>query len=110
MGVTIKDAAVVTLLFFGVGVELLCCLGVMVMDNVYDRLHFTAPATTLGPCAIAGAVILEESLSQAGVKALLVAGALLVSNPVLTHATARAGRIRKHGSFLPREEEAPGET
>ena len=107
---TIMEVAVVTLLVFGVGVELLCCLGVMVMDNVYDRLHFTAPATTLGSCAIAVAVILEESFSQAGVKALLVAFALLVSNPVLTHATARASRIRKHGSFIPREEEAPGET
>ncbi|MBA2425760.1 MAG: monovalent cation/H(+) antiporter subunit G [Actinobacteria bacterium] len=99
-----RTIAVAVLLMLGVGVELLACLGVMVMTSAYDRLHFTAPATTIGPLAIAAAVIIEESLSTAGVKAILIAGLLLVVNPVLTHATARAGGIRTHGDFMTLED------
>ena len=35
------------------------------------------------------------ALDQAGVKALLTAGLLIVAGPVLTHATARAMSIRQ---------------
>jgi monovalent cation/proton antiporter MnhG/PhaG subunit len=94
-----RAVAVAVLLIVGVGVELACCLGVLVMRDAYDKLHYTAPATTVGSLAIALAVVVEESLSQAGIKALLVFGALLVANPVLTHATARAARVRQYGRW-----------
>jgi multicomponent Na+:H+ antiporter subunit G len=93
------------LLVAGVGVTLASCVGVLVMRDAYDRLHYTAPATTIAPIAIAAAIVLEESFSAAGVKALLVALVLLVTNPVLTHATARAARIRKFGEWTVQEGE-----
>ena len=68
-----RDLAVVVLLVLGVGVTLLSCAGVLVMRNPYDRLHYTAPAAVLAPVAIAAAVVLEERLSAAGIKAVLVA-------------------------------------
>ena len=102
------DLAVAALLVVGVGVTLFSCLGVLAMRDVYDRLHYTAPATAVAPVAIAAAVILEERLSAAGVKALLVALVLLVTNPVLSHATARAARIRKFGEWTVREVEQEG--
>jgi multicomponent Na+:H+ antiporter subunit G len=102
------DLAVAALLLVGVVVTLFSCLGVLVMRGAYDRLHYTAPATAIAPVAIAAAVILEERLSAAGVKALLVALALLVTNPVLSHATARAARIRKFGEWTVREAEQEG--
>ena len=43
----------------------------------------------------AAAIVVQEGLSQAGIKALLIAGLLLVANPVLTHATGRALYIRQ---------------
>jgi multicomponent Na+:H+ antiporter subunit G len=94
-----SDVVVAALLVVGVGVTLISCLGVLVMRNAYDRLHFTSPATTIAPLAIAAAVVVEERLSAAGIKALLIALVLLVTNPVLTHATARAGRIREFGEW-----------
>jgi multicomponent Na+:H+ antiporter subunit G len=100
-----RAVLVAALLVVGVGVTLTCCVGVLVMRDAYDRLHFTAPATTIAPLAIAAAVVLEESFSAAGVKALLVALALLVTNPVLTHATARAARIRQFGEWTIQEGE-----
>jgi monovalent cation/proton antiporter MnhG/PhaG subunit len=96
---------VVVLLAFGVGVTLLSCLGVLVMRDPYDRLHYTGPAAVLAPVAIAAAVVLEEQLSAAGIKALLIALVLVVTNPVLGHATARAARIRQFGEWRVREEE-----
>ncbi len=89
---TVAAAVLVTV---GVAVELACCVGVVVMRDVYDKLHFTGPATILGPIALAGAIVVQEGLNQAGVKALLIAALLLVANPVLTHATGRALYIRQ---------------
>ena len=89
---TIAAAVLVTV---GVAVELACCVGVVVMRDVYDKLHFTGPATILGPLALTAAIVVQEGLSQAGIKALLVAALLVVANPVLTHATGRALYIRQ---------------
>jgi monovalent cation/proton antiporter MnhG/PhaG subunit len=100
-----RELAVVVLLAFGVGVTLLSCLGVLVMRDPYDRLHYTGPAAVLAPVAIAAAVVVEEQLSAAGIKALLIALVLVVTNPVLGHATARAARIRQFGEWRVREEE-----
>jgi multicomponent Na+:H+ antiporter subunit G len=102
---TPRVVASIALLVIGVGIELACCVGVLVMRGVYDKLHYTAPATTLGAFAIAGAVLLRTSVVQYGIKALLVATALLLTNPVLSHATARAARIRRFGHWTTREDE-----
>ena len=99
------ELLVAALLAVGVGVELLCCVGILAMRDAYDRLHFTGPASTLGPIAIAGAILVEESFSAAGFKALLVAVVLLVTNPLVVHATARAGRVRELGGWGVRPEE-----
>jgi multicomponent Na+:H+ antiporter subunit G len=96
-----RGIAVTLLLTLGVGVQLACCLGVLVMRDVYDKLHYTSPATTVGSLAIALAVVVEESFNQAGIKALLIFLALAVTNPVLTHATARAARVRQLGGWRP---------
>jgi monovalent cation/proton antiporter MnhG/PhaG subunit len=89
------------LLAFGVGVELLCCLGMLVMEDAYDKLHYLGPAGIVGPLAIAGAIVTRESFSQAGVKALLTAALLVVSGPVLSHAAARALYIRQRDHIEP---------
>jgi multisubunit Na+/H+ antiporter MnhG subunit len=86
---------VAVLIGLAVAVELCCCIGVLVMDGAYDKLHYLGPASIVGPLLVAAAVVVRESLSQAGIKALLTAGLLIVSSPVLTHATARALYIRQ---------------
>jgi monovalent cation/proton antiporter MnhG/PhaG subunit len=105
--VDLTTIAVGLLVAIGVVVELACCAGVVVMRDVYDKLHFTGPATILGPLALAGAIVVQEGLNQAGIKALLVAGLLLVANPVLTHATGRALYIRQRDHLEPASEDAP---
>ena len=96
---SLRDLAVAALLTLGVAVTWLSCLGVLLMRDPYDRLHYTAPASVLAPVLIAAAVVVTEGLSAAGVKALLVAFVLVATNPVLGHATARAARIRERGQW-----------
>jgi multicomponent Na+:H+ antiporter subunit G len=103
-----RDLAVTALLVLAVAVTLVSCAGVLLMRDPYDRLHYTAPAAVIPPVAIAAAVVLEERLSAAGIKALLIALVLIVTNPVLGHATARAARIRQYGQWRVRDEEREG--
>jgi multicomponent Na+:H+ antiporter subunit G len=103
-----SELAVIVLLVIGVAVTWLSCLGVLLMRDAYDRLHYTGPAAVVAPVAIAAAVVVEERLSAAGIKALLIALVLVATNPVLGHATARAARIRELGEWTVREEEREG--
>jgi multicomponent Na+:H+ antiporter subunit G len=100
-----RDVIVAVLLGLGVAAALLSCVGVLVMRNALDRLHFTAPASTVSPVLFALAVLVEEPLSSAGVKAVLVAALIIITTPVLTHATARAARVRDHGRWKVLDEE-----
>ncbi len=95
------DAIVAVLLTLGVAGILLSCAGLVVMRAPLDRLHFTAPASTIAPVLIAAAVLVEEPLSSAGIKAVIVALLIIVTTPVLSHATARAARIRRHRRWAP---------
>ena len=89
------DLAIGVLVSLGVTGELLCCLGLVVMRDVYDRLHYAMAATTVPPFLLAVAVVVEEGWTQPGINALIVALALFVTNPVVAHATARAAKSRR---------------
>jgi monovalent cation/proton antiporter MnhG/PhaG subunit len=108
--VTASDVGADVLLGLGILVTLISCLGVLAMENVFDRLHYTAPATTLGAFAVALSIVVEEGWSAASVKALIVFVLLLVTNPVLSHATARAARIRQFGHWVALRAERVDET
>jgi monovalent cation/proton antiporter MnhG/PhaG subunit len=88
-------SAVDILVWAGVAGEVLCCLGILVMRDVYDRLHYAMAATTVPPFLIAAAVLVEEGWGQAGINALVVAVALFLLSPILAHATARVARSRR---------------
>jgi len=94
----LREVVVVVLLAGGVALELACCLGVLVMRGPYDRLHY-AGAASFGAVLLAVAVVAQEGFSLVGNKALLLAAFLLVSSPVLVHATGRAARIRERGDL-----------
>ena len=84
------------LLVAGVALELLACLGVLLMRDALDRLHYTG-AGTLAALCLAAAVLVRESFSVIGNKAIALAAFLLLTSPVLAHVTARAIRAREAG-------------
>ncbi len=69
-------------------------LGVLVMRDPFQRLHFIAPPATLSAVLVIVAVGLGARSTQATLKTAAVALLLLVINGVVTHATARAVRLR----------------
>lgn len=100
------SAVEATLVGLAVAVQLASVLGVVVARGAFERLHFTGPAAMLAPTLVVVAVVLEAHLGQVGVKAILVALLLAVTNPFVVHATARAVRIREVGAWQALPDEA----
>jgi multisubunit Na+/H+ antiporter MnhG subunit len=90
---TAQDAAVAVLVSAGVAVELLCCLGVLRARNPYARLHFLGPATIIGPIFLSAAIIIREGFSQSGIKAILIALALLLAASAHAQSPAVLGNL-----------------
>jgi monovalent cation/proton antiporter MnhG/PhaG subunit len=101
---SLREVLVDVFLVSGVALVLISCLGVAVFREAYDRLHYGAPSA-LGAILIAVAVVIKESFSLVGDKAILVAAVLLVMAPIVTHAIGRAARTAEHGDWTLR----PGE-
>ena len=93
------------LLGLGVLAAALTSFGLLAARNVYQRLHAMGIAATVGVIAIVAAIVVQESWSQAGVKAMLTGLTLLFMNPILTHATALAARIHERGDWRPGKDE-----
>jgi multisubunit Na+/H+ antiporter MnhG subunit len=88
----VSNIVVDILLAAGVAAELLCCLGVALMRTTFDRLHYTAAGTTVGPFCILAAVLVREGFGQVGLDAIAAVVMLFVAGPLVVHATARAAR------------------
>ena len=104
------DVVVYAALAVGVVVCLLSVVGVLVARDAFDGMHFTGPASSVAPVAVALAVVVDQGpVTQAGVKATLTALLLVFLNGVVVHATARAVRVREHGKWHLLPEEREGE-
>ena len=99
-------AVVAIVLLVGGGLlELLAVLGLCVMRDVYDRLHYVGLAG-FGALLIALAIVVRESFSLIGDKALLVGAIVVVGGPVMVQTTARSLLIRELGDWRKRADEA----
>jgi multisubunit Na+/H+ antiporter MnhG subunit len=87
----------------GIAVTLavVCALGMALVTNALERLHFSSPLTSFGACLIAVAVWIDDPTWQSRLKVALVAIVLFIMNAILSHATARAIRIRDDKHFEP---------
>lgn len=74
-------------------------LGVLVMGDVYQKLHFVTPATLVAPTLVTAAVLIQTGISLGTVVLVLTLAFLVVGGPFLTHATIRAARIRDSGDW-----------
>jgi multisubunit Na+/H+ antiporter MnhG subunit len=88
----------VILLIAGGLLELIAVLGICVMRDPYDRLHYVGLAG-FGALLMMVAVLVRESFSLIGDKALLVGVILVLTGPVLTQTTARSLLIRELGDW-----------
>ena len=88
------------LLWIAAVTGVLSAIGMLLMRDYYQRLHYLGPPSTLSIFLIAAAIVVQEGASQATTKAILTAVALAIINPVVTHAMARAARIRAYGHWV----------
>ena len=88
----------VALLIAGGLIELIAVLGLCVMRDVYDRLHYVGLAG-FGGFLIGVAVLVRESFSLIGDKALLVGVVLILAGPVMVQTTVRSLLIREFGDW-----------
>ena len=86
------------LLWAGVGLDLLACLGVAAARGPHARLHFTGLAV-LGLLAIALAVLVRMSFSLVADKALFTAAIAVALAPVVSVAIGRAATFARAGDW-----------
>jgi multisubunit Na+/H+ antiporter MnhG subunit len=83
---------------------LVCAVGVLVMPDPFQKLHYLAPPAAFASFLVAAAVFVRGN-ATGGIKAVLAALVLLAINAAVTHATARAARIRDAGQLAPTGDE-----
>ncbi len=86
------------LLFAGCVLEVVAVLGLVVMRNPFDRLHYVGMAG-YGGLLIGISVLVRESFSLIGDKSLATGVVLVAVGPVLAHTTARSLRTRERGDW-----------
>ena len=95
---TWRSVTAVILVCLGGGLCVVATLGVTVMRDWQDRVHYPG-LSSFGVFLIALAILVRESFSVIGDKALAAGVLLLLTGPVLLHTTLRSGRIRSLGDW-----------
>lgn len=88
-----------TFLGLAAAVVLASSVGVLVMRDVYSKLHFVTPAALVAPVLVTLAVLVRAGFSATTAEAALALLFLVIASPFLSHATIRAARIRETGDW-----------
>jgi multisubunit Na+/H+ antiporter MnhG subunit len=86
------------LLIAGAALELFAVLGMVAMRNAFDRLHYVGLGG-YGSLLIGISIVVRESWSLIGDKALATGVVLVLIGPVLAHTTVRSFRTRERGDW-----------
>ena len=85
------DTIGIVFVWFGVAFDVLGCLGLVRLPDVYNRLQAATKCVTLGTCSILFGTFLISGFNGAGIKALLCIGFIVLTAPVAAHAISRGG-------------------
>ncbi|MGE5137022.1 MAG: monovalent cation/H(+) antiporter subunit G [Gemmatimonadota bacterium] len=80
-------------------IVVLSSVGVLVMRDTYQKLHFVGPAALVSPVLVTLAVWLHVGNTATTLEAMLTLLFVVMTGPFLTHATIRAARIRETGDW-----------
>jgi multisubunit Na+/H+ antiporter MnhG subunit len=105
MGAIHHPILTTAMLAIAVALANVCAIGVLVMHDALQRLQYATPVVCISAWCIVIAVWLEDPDPQARIKVILIGVILFVMNAILSHATARAIRIRKLQRWAPTAEE-----
>ena len=74
-------------------------VGVLLMRDAYDKLHFVTPAALVAPVLVALAVLVQMGLYENTGETCLALLAMAIAGPYLSHATMRGIRVREKGDW-----------
>lgn len=98
----------IAVLVFLVSTAVACWVGVIGMwwmKTPMQALNYMSLPAAVGSVTLTVAVVCQTGGSQATAKCILIAAILIAINSVVTHATARAFRVRQIGHWEPRPED-----
>ncbi len=89
------------LLGLAVATVLASSLGILVMRDPCQKLHYVTPAALVAPVIVGLAIFAQSGLTENSAQTALALAFIVISGPVLSHATIRAARIRETGDWRP---------
>jgi multisubunit Na+/H+ antiporter MnhG subunit len=100
--VSTRDWLAAVLAGAAIGLQVACCLGVLVMRSALARLHYTTPPV-LAAALLTAALLAHDGLTQLSGRGVLVTLLLALTAPVQAHVIARAIRLRQARRLAPEE-------
>ena len=94
------------LLGLAVMIVLSASIGVLVMRDAYQKLHFVTPAALVAPLLVTLAIFVQTGLVENTGETFLALLFMVIAGPFLSHATIRAIRVRETGDWRLRK--SPG--
>jgi monovalent cation/proton antiporter MnhG/PhaG subunit len=102
----IKDVFSDILLGSAVLIVLGASIGLLVMPDAYQKLHFVTPAALVAPFLVALAILVQMGVYENTGETFLALLFLVIAGPFVSHATIRAIRIREKGDWRPQKRPA----
>jgi len=99
----VTPQAIVADVLLGLAVVLVLAssVGILVMRDTYQKLHFLTPLALIAPLLVGLAVLVRSGWSENSAETWLALLFVVIGGPFLTHATIRAARIREKGDWRP---------
>ncbi len=89
------------LLALAVVIVLASSIGILVMRDAYQKLHYVTPAALIAPLIVGLAILAQSGLTENTAQTWLALLFIVIAGPFLTHATIRAARVREKGDWRP---------
>jgi multisubunit Na+/H+ antiporter MnhG subunit len=87
------------LLGLAVVIVLASSLGILVMRDIYQKLHYVTPVALIAPVAVGLSILVQSGWSVNSLQTWLAIAFMVIAAPFLSHATIRAARVRESGDW-----------
>jgi multisubunit Na+/H+ antiporter MnhG subunit len=98
--VSVREVIVDVLLALAACTVLASSVGILVMRDVFQKLHYVTPAAIVAPLLTGLAILVQSGFTENSAQTWLALVFVMIGGPYLSHATIRAARIRETGRAL----------
>lgn len=88
-----SNALGIALLLVGTAFDLVGCIGLVRLPDVYNRLQAATKCVTLGTCMLLLGTVVLVDCAACSVKAILCLLFILITSPTAAHALARGAKV-----------------